>query len=198
MESRLKHDGSEALSSMVVASCIIHYSTMSGSRDQNAHYHRRWLLFWLLISESIFTNVTPKTLAATPPAELYSPLLAKINNTGTNLTTPAVYPEYTDSQGQWLYFPTDGWTTGFLPTTLYALNTRLTLCPDAQELNTTNWLTEARHWTTPEVSLETNNTQGHDVGFLSFPFQEELKVCVFTACFMSSSSVKLKPRLISA
>lgn len=135
-------------------------------------------LLWVLSFSALTLYGALRVAAATPPGELFSPIIAKFNNTGNNISSQTVYPEYTDLSGQWIYFPADGWTTGFLPSTLYALNTRLTLCPDSQGLNATDWLTEARQWSTPEIPLETNNTQGHDVGFLSFPFQEELKVYV--------------------
>ncbi|KAI5125003.1 hypothetical protein M0805_007427 [Coniferiporia weirii] len=121
---------------------------------------------------SVFLNAY--AAAANAPSELLSSLIAqKVANTISNFSDPAVYPEYTDSAGKWLYFQTDSWTTGFFPTMLYALNTRTSLCPE-DGLNSTDWVGQARRWSTPEISLETNNTQGHDVGFLSFPFQEEL------------------------
>ncbi|EJD01239.1 d-4,5 unsaturated-glucuronyl hydrolase-like protein [Fomitiporia mediterranea MF3/22] len=117
-------------------------------------------------------------LAATPPSELFSPLIAqKISQIASNFSSPTLYPQYTDSSGKWLYFPTDTWTTGFFPALLYSLNTRASFCKTSSSndgLNETDWLTLAWGWSAPEVGLETNNSVGHDVGFLSFPFQEEL------------------------
>ena len=118
-----------------------------------------------------------------PPAELFSTLIAqKVSSTASNLSSPTLYPEYTDASGNWQYFVADTWTTGFFPSLLYALHTRSALCSSAQTsdntLNDTDWLDLARSWSASEVALESNNTLGHDVGFVSFPFQDELEVCV--------------------
>ncbi|KAH8118301.1 d-4,5 unsaturated-glucuronyl hydrolase-like protein [Phellopilus nigrolimitatus] len=139
-----------------------------------AAIHRLLLFVLLHCTISHFNEFTVH--AATPPSELFSGLVAqKVSKTASNLSTPAVYPQYTDASGQWLYFPADTWTSSFFPATLYALNTRASLCPD-DGLNSTDWLGEARRWSAPETSLESKNTVGHDVGFLSFPFQEELSL----------------------
>lgn len=119
-----------------------------------------------------------------PPSQLYSTLVAqKVLATASNSTVPQQYPQYTDrTAGKWLYFKPDTWTSGFFPATLYALDARAKLCPQANDSNLvkTDWLDLARQWSTAEVPLETTNTLGHDVGFVSFPFQEELLVCVFS------------------
>lgn len=117
--------------------------------------------------------------AASPPTELFSPEVAqKIASTASNLSLPTLYPEYTDASGKWLYFETDTWTTGFFPSLLYAMNARSVMCANSQTsdetLNGTDWLNLARSWASPEVTLESNNSLGHDVGFVSFPFQDEL------------------------
>lgn len=120
------------------------------------------------------------------PSELFSPLIAqKLLATGTNLTTstsgiPTVYPQYTTRDtGKWVYFAADGWTSGFLPATFYALHERAGLCQSqnaGDDGNGTEWLELGRTWATGEVPSETKTGVGHDVGFLSFPFVEELKV----------------------
>ena len=132
---------------------------------------------YLISALTCFFNWNPNAVqAATPPSELFSSLIAqKASQLASNITSPVLYPQYTDASGKWQDFFADTWTTGFLPTLFYALNSRASLCNDSG-LNGTDWLTEARIWSTPEIPLEAQNTQGHDVGFLSFPFQEELLV----------------------
>ncbi|CCM05029.1 uncharacterized protein FIBRA_07229 [Fibroporia radiculosa] len=111
-----------------------------------------------------------------PPRELYSPLLTeKILQTAL-ASRATQYPQYTDRvAGDWLYFAPDTWTSGFFPATLYAMYTRARLCNWDTE-NATQWLTLGRQWSTAEVPLESNNSVGHDVGFLSYPFVEELVI----------------------
>lgn len=121
------------------------------------------------------------------PAELFSPLVAqKVLATAQTAQSPAQYPQYTDRiQGVWQYFSPDTWTSGFFPSTLYALNTRASICPTG-DLTSTDWVSLARSWSAAEVPLETKTSVGHDVGFLSFPFAEELKMCVFASiCLLS-------------
>ncbi|KAI0761455.1 Six-hairpin glycosidase-like protein [Irpex lacteus] len=115
--------------------------------------------------------------AADLPSELFSPLIAqKVLATANNTQNPPKYPQWTDrTNGSWQFFGPDTWTSGFFPATLYALNDRASICP-SDELKETSWLELARKWSSAEVPLETKTTVGHDVGFLSFPFIEELKV----------------------
>lgn len=112
-------------------------------------------------------------------SELFSSIIPqKITVIASNFTGSGSYPQYTDSNlGEWQYFPADTWTTGFFPSMLYAMNKRSTIC-QGNGLNGTNWLEEARRWSTDELPLETTNTLGHDVGFVSFPFQDELELWV--------------------
>lgn len=134
----------------------------------------RRLVFVVLSCLQCFNTLGTGVRAATPPSELFSSIIAqKVSQVASNFSSPALYPEYTDDSGKWMYFQADTWTTGFFPAMLYALNTRASLCSEGG-LNETDWLGEARRWSTPEVALETNNTQGHDVGFLSYPFQAEI------------------------
>ena len=113
--------------------------------------------------------------SATPPPELFSPLVAqKVLATAQTQHDPPQYPQWTDRiTGVWDYFQPDTWTSGFFPATLYALNTRASLCP-AAGLNSTDWVTLGQTWSAAEVPSETKTGVGHDVGFLSFPFAEEL------------------------
>ena len=131
----------------------------------------------LLLALVVFvSNATLSGAAASPPPELLSSLiLQKVSQAALNNTTPPSYPEYTDSSGKWQYFIPDTWTSGFFPSMLYALNTRVGLCNNSTSIQT-DWLSEARRWSSAEVPLEAQNTEGHDVGFLSFPFVQELLV----------------------
>ena len=115
--------------------------------------------------------------AATPPPELFSPLVAqKVLATANTQRNPPQYPQWTDrNNGSWDYFSPDTWTSGFFPVTLYGLNTRASLCPTTA-LTATDWVALGQTWSTAEVPLETKTTVGHDVGFLSFPFIEEIAV----------------------
>lgn len=113
--------------------------------------------------------------ALQPAQELFSPLICpKVLNTFESLPDPTKYPEYTDSiTGKWIDFAPDTWTSGFLPATAYALNSRNRFCPD-----NVDWLALGRASAGPLVALEAKNTLGHDVGFLSYPFVDEISVFV--------------------
>ena len=121
-----------------------------------------------MLASSIATNV---------PSDLYSSLIGnKIYAVATKEQTPPQYPQYTDrQQGIWKYFdPGNTWTTGFFPATLYALNTRNTLCASLSDGR--DWLSLARQWSTGIIPYEVDNSLEHDVGFVSFPFQDESDV----------------------
>lgn len=126
----------------------------------------------------LLAALSPLATAQTIPAQLFSNLIPqKVLATARSSQSPSQYPQYTDtSAGNWLYFSPDTWTSGFFPTTLYALNTRKTLCgaTTANGLSAANWLNLGRAASNNLIPLETHNNQGHDVGFLSFPFVEEL------------------------
>lgn len=126
--------------------------------------------------------LVPAALGATIPAELFSPLIPqKILATFKSLPNPTQYPQYTDQvAGDWQLFVPDTWTSGFFPATGYALNTRKNLCgaTSQNQLGIADWLELSREASAALVPLEITNHQGHDVGFLSFPFMEELTVCV--------------------
>ena len=116
-----------------------------------------------------------------PPAELFSPLVAqKVLATAQAFPSPAQYPQYTDRvQGKWIWFQPDGWTTGFFPSTLYAMYERTKLCTQSDVGDADQWLQLGRTWATPEIPLEAvNHNLQHDVGFVSFPFMDELLVYV--------------------
>ncbi|KAH7889976.1 glycoside hydrolase family 88 protein [Phlebopus sp. FC_14] len=112
------------------------------------------------------------------PGELYSPLIPqKVLATASSQQSPAKYPQYTDRVvGQWQWFLPDTWTSGFFPATLYELNTRTQLCHGQGSGYDTDWVDLGRTWSAAEVPLELKNSVGHDVGFLSFPFVQELLV----------------------
>ena len=137
------------------------------------------LSLWFSILGAALAAAADSGVTATPPPELFSPLIGqKFLATAQTHRSPAQYPQWTDrNTGAWDWFSPDTWTSGFLPVAMYALNTRASLCPSAG-LNSTNWVTLGQTWSAAEVPLETNNTLGHDVGFVSFPFVEEITLCV--------------------
>ncbi|TFK72154.1 glycoside hydrolase family 88 protein [Pluteus cervinus] len=113
------------------------------------------------------------------PAELFSPLVPqKVLSTFQSLPKPIQYPQWTDSAGKWQMFNPATWTSGFFPVTLYAVNTRKNLCgaTAANGLNVADWLTLGRSASTGLIGLTDGNGVGHDVGFLSFAFVEELVI----------------------
>ena len=115
--------------------------------------------------------------AATAPQELYSPFIQqKVNKTAQAYTNSgSKYPEYTNQAGIWQDFAPNTWTTGFLPATLYALNTRASLCGTSDG---PGWLALGRTLSDGIVPIEVVNTLEHDVGFVSFPFVDEYLLCV--------------------
>lgn len=117
--------------------------------------------------------------STTTPSPLYSSMVAqKVLRTALAPPNPMQYPQYTDRvAGDWVYFVPDLWTSGFFPATLYAMHTRAQIC-HWDPANASQWLSLGQQWSTAEVPLETENTVGHDVGFLSYPFVEELAVLV--------------------
>jgi hypothetical protein len=112
------------------------------------------------------------------PPQLFSPLIAQKLLACTQLTqgVPTSYPQYTTRDtGVWRYFGADTWTSGFLPATFYALAERASICPGTLNgTTTTQWLDIGRSSATGEIPLEVHTSVGHDVGFLSFPFVNEL------------------------
>ncbi|KAF9566281.1 glycoside hydrolase family 88 protein [Agrocybe pediades] len=118
--------------------------------------------------------------AATLPDELFSSdIPSKVLAAFKTLPAPIQYPQYTDtSAGKWLFFSPNTWTSGFFPATAYAINTRQQLCGStpANGLSMADWLSLGRSASTELLSLNANNGIGHDVGFISFPFVEELAI----------------------
>jgi len=107
------------------------------------------------------------------------PSALKVLATAKSLPVSIQYPKYTDrTEGDWLFFSPDTWTSGFFPATPYALNTRKSLCraTKANGLDAADWVALGRSASNGLIPLETKNTVGHDVGFLSFPFVEELAI----------------------
>ena len=132
-----------------------------------------------------------------PPAELFSPLVGqKVLKTAQSLTNPPQYPQYTDrDEGNWIWFVPDQWTAGFFPATLYAMHERTKLC-GTQTVSGSHWLELGRAWSTGEIPSETHTGVGHDVGFLSYPFMDELKVyaCYFCFCRVWEDEVHVRFR----
>jgi hypothetical protein len=111
---------------------------------------------------------------------LFSPLIPSKVHTIAARQPPTSYPQYTiTDKGTWKYFNPDGWTTGFFPATLYALAERAKICHGrgaAGNWSEQEWIDLGRSWSTGLIPLTVSNHQGHDQGFLSFPFVEELKI----------------------
>lgn len=125
-----------------------------------------------------------------PPEELWSPLVSqKFYATAVNVSATQ-YPQYTDrTYGLWIDFDVDIWTSGFLPAALYAMHTREALCPGLASDPPVDWLALGRAWSGGLSALEVHNTVGHDVGFISFPLLEELKMWAQgTSCCDSSGA----------
>ena len=133
------------------------------------------LSLWFSVLGAALTAAADSGVTATPPPELFSPLIGqKFLATAQTHRSPAQYPQWTDrNTGAWDWFSPDTWTSGFFPVALYALRDRATLCPSSG-LNATDWVTLAQTWSAAEIPLETKTGVGHDVGFLSFPFVQEL------------------------
>ncbi|KAI9452982.1 d-4,5 unsaturated-glucuronyl hydrolase-like protein [Lactarius psammicola] len=114
------------------------------------------------------------------PPQLFSPLIAQklLSSAQRTPGVPTSYPQYTTRDtGMWLYFGADTWTSGFLPATFYALAERATICPRTLNgTSTAQWLDIGRSSATGEIPLEAHTGVGHDVGFLSFPFVDELTI----------------------
>ena len=140
------------------------------------------LLPFAALEQHVFgAEITPNVSNLIWPPELYSPLIPqKLLNTSSVQHTRAQYPQYTDRAiGEWKWFSPDLWTTGFFPAMLYEFNTRRQLChgSGAGDVDT-DWVGLGRSWSTAELPLEVKNHVGHDVGFLSYPFIQELPLCV--------------------
>ncbi|EIW60767.1 d-4,5 unsaturated-glucuronyl hydrolase-like protein [Trametes versicolor FP-101664 SS1] len=131
----------------------------------------------LFVALSVGGVSSAATGFVSPSAELFSPLVSqKVLKTALSLTSPPQYPQYTDrTEGDWIWFSPDQWTAGFFPSTLYAMHERTKLCGSSAG-SASQWLTLGRAWSTGEIPLETHTGVGHDVGFLSYPFMDELKV----------------------
>jgi hypothetical protein len=128
----------------------------------------------LLTMRAVCSLVAVAAKPNLPTDLLFSPLIAqKVATTANSFS--GTFPQYTTRDtGKWLLFSPNTWTSGFFPVTLYAMNTREQLCP--QSASGTDWLAKGRDWSLPLVPIETHNTVQHDVGFISYPFQEELLV----------------------
>ncbi|KAH8832002.1 glucuronyl hydrolase [Flagelloscypha sp. PMI_526] len=119
------------------------------------------------------------TTATSVPSELYSPIVPqKLLAAYQKTPDPIQYPQYTSTNGTWELFPADVWTSGFFPATMYALEERKRLCGATKSngLGLANWANLGRALTSGLTALEVQNTVGHDVGFLSFPFAHELQI----------------------
>ncbi|KAH9961073.1 d-4,5 unsaturated-glucuronyl hydrolase-like protein [Russula dissimulans] len=136
------------------------------------------MIRFLLLPAALF--LTPISAYPQLPPELFSPLIPQKLLATAQLAqrTSTLYPQYTTRDtGAWLFFGADTWTSGFLPATFYALAERAAICPCSMNGTTSaQWLEIARSSVAGEIPLEVLTHVGHDVGFLSFPFVDELTV----------------------
>lgn len=115
--------------------------------------------------------------AITPPKDLYAKTIStKLSRTTKNYA--GTYPQVTNhgNPATWVLISPASWTSSFFPATMYELHRRQTLCPSHSD--GVNWLTRGRKWSDAVLAMSNGNHQGHDQGFLSFPFVEELKMFV--------------------
>lgn len=127
----------------------------------------------------LFMLSTLSFVLANVPPELFSPLIAQKSLATFNaLPSPVEYPQYTDTTGNWMYFDPDTWTSAYFPSSLYLLNKRTELCgaTASNDLGAANWLDLARSASTALLSPNVGLGVGHDVGFISMVFGEELAV----------------------
>ncbi|KAF9029145.1 Six-hairpin glycosidase [Hymenopellis radicata] len=107
------------------------------------------------------------------PRELYSSLIFSKSLSTVQSHSTTSYPQLTTRTGTWQNTAADSWTSGFFPAMMYELNKRKALCP-SEDASNTNWRALGQAWSTALIPLGTSNSVGHDVGFLSFPFVDEL------------------------
>lgn len=132
----------------------------------------------MLGSLVLLVTLLPLLALGQVPQELFSPLIPQKVLATYRASPNLQWPQWTDSAGRWLYFPPRTWTSGFFPATLYELNKRRILCgaTDANQLGIADWLALGRS-NSRGLPLDAGGV-GHDVGFISFPFVEELAMCV--------------------
>ncbi|TFK27350.1 glucuronyl hydrolase [Coprinopsis marcescibilis] len=108
------------------------------------------------------------------PSELLSPLGPQKILAAERARPNLRWPQYTNAGGQWLWFDSGAWTSGFFPATHYALNSRRIQCGanDRNGLNIADWRALGIN-SSRGLPLDASKV-GHDVGFISFPFVEEL------------------------
>ncbi|KAG8949497.1 hypothetical protein FRC03_000324 [Tulasnella sp. 419] len=128
----------------------------------------------------LFVSFLPIWALAVIPPELYSPLIPQKVLKIAERQDKTMYPQWTAvDQSTWQYYPTDTWTSGFFPASMMLLNERGRLCPGSNmitNVQTSTSLSHAREWSESLTTLEVQNNVKHDVGFISFPFWEELKI----------------------
>ncbi|KAG8811401.1 hypothetical protein FRC18_003524 [Serendipita sp. 400] len=107
----------------------------------------------------------------TPSKRLLSQSIYSKYKQTSDVYRPGVYPHLTDSSGAWVWEAADWWTAGFYPGTLYLLHERSKLCPGSTNID---WLQRGRQWSDEMIPLTERNAQGHDVGFMAYPFFHEL------------------------
>lgn len=137
----------------------------------------------LLTPLIISLGLASTSFAQSPPAQLYSPLVPGKILAATNALPASIqYPQFTTTAGRWRLFAPDTWTSGFHPATLYALHQRTKLCgaTNSNGLGAADWLALGRSTSAALASLTKRNSVGHDVGFLSFPYVDELKLSVIS------------------
>ncbi|KAI0052923.1 glycoside hydrolase family 88 protein [Auriscalpium vulgare] len=123
--------------------------------------------------------VAPSTYPPAVPAELYSPLIGKKLLATAELTpgVPTQYPQFTTQEGNWTFLPVDTFSNGFVGASYYLMHERAHLCPKSLGgVPAAKWLELGRSSSTGIIPLENHTTVGHAVGFLAYPFVDELQI----------------------
>lgn len=120
-------------------------------------------------------NSTVNTSFAISRKLFDSTLSKKLLSFSQNQPNPIAYPDLTTSDGRWVFRKADWWTSGFYPATMYAMHNRAVLCKSGQMV-ANGWKAIGQSWSSGEIPLALMNSVGHDVGFLSLPFIQELRM----------------------
>jgi len=116
------------------------------------------MIAWALLATSLLA-----VQAADVPAVAFSHLVPeKVLATARQLKAhPASYPHISNkaTPSQWAWEKADWWTSGFFPATLYALNTRASLCPSSASIDIANWLYEGQSASSALIPLTNGNGQ---------------------------------------
>ncbi|KAH7104068.1 Six-hairpin glycosidase [Auriculariales sp. MPI-PUGE-AT-0066] len=143
----------------------------------------------MLAQSALLAALATSVSAWTAPATLFDPLVAsKVLATAKTVQNPPKIPSITSTSGTWTWSSANSWTSGFFPATLYQLSKRECMCSGSTSVNgsTPDWRGLGRTWSAALVPLHWHNGVGHDVGFLSWPFVDELALSPTNATAQSN------------